>query len=164
MKASPREGYFDIKDDLLYHIDQNSDRKSRLVIPKALEEEIFELAHRSHHAGFHRTYQHIAESLYIRKLSTRLRKFIEHCPDCLLYQTRRHQPYGELQPIRTMNVPFHTITMDFVMALPISQEGYDCMLTITDKFSKRMTMIPGKTTYTAEQWAHLVLERLQIAN
>ncbi len=151
MKASPRKDYFDIKDDLLYHIDQNSDRKSRLMIPKALEEEIFELAHRSHHAEFHRTYPHIAESLYIRKLSTRLRKFIEHCPNCLLYQTRRHQSYEELQLIRTMNVPFHTITMNFVMTLPISQEEYDCMLTIIDKFFKRMTMISSKTTYTAEQ-------------
>ncbi len=97
-------------------------------------------------------------------MSTRLRKFIEHCPNCLLYQTRRHQSYEELQLIRTMNVPFHTITMNFVMTLPISQEEYDCMLTIIDKFFKRMTMISSKTTYTAEQWAHLVLERLQIAN
>ena len=164
MKALSREGYFDIKDDLLYHIDQNSDRKSRLMISKALEEEIFELAHRSHHVEFHRTYQHIAESLYIRKLSIRLRKFIEHCPNCLLYQTRRHQSYEELQFIRTMNVSFHTITMNFVMTLSISQEEYDCMLIIIDKFFKRMTMISSKATYTAEQWAHLILERLQIAN
>ncbi len=120
MKASFQEDYFDIKDDLLYHIDQNSDRKSRLMISKALEEEIFELAHRSHHVKFHQTYQHIAESLYIRKLSIRLRKFIEHCLNCLLYQTRRHQSYEELQFIKTMNVLFHTITMNFVMMLSIS--------------------------------------------
>ena len=88
MKASSQEDYFDIKDDLLYHINQNM--KSRLMISKALEGKIFELAHRSHHVKFHCTYQHIAESLYIRKLSIRLRKFIEHCSNCLLYQTRRH--------------------------------------------------------------------------
>ncbi len=164
MKALFQEDYFDIKDDLLYHIDQNSDRKSRLMISKALEEEIFELAHRSHHVEFHRTYQHIAESLYIRKLSIRLRKFIEHCLNCLLYQTRRHQSYEELQFIKTMNVLFHTITMNFVMMLSISQEEYDYMLIIIDKFFKRMTMISSKTTYTAEQWAHLILERLQITN
>jgi len=45
MKASSQEDYFDIKDDFLYHINQNSDRKLRLMISKALEEEIFELAH-----------------------------------------------------------------------------------------------------------------------
>ncbi len=90
MKALSWEDYFNIKDNFLYHIDQNSDRKSRLMISKALEEEIFELAHQSHHVEFHQTYQHIAKSLYIRKLSIRLRKFIEHCLNCLLYQTKRH--------------------------------------------------------------------------
>ncbi len=134
------------------------------MISKALEEEIFELTHWSHHVKFHQTYQHITESLYIRKLSIRLRKFIEHCLNCLLYQTRRHQSYEELQLIRMMNIFFHTITMNFVMTLSISQEEYDCMLIIIDKFFKRMMMILSKTTYTAEQWAHLILERLQIAN
>ena len=40
MKALSQEDYFDIKDDLLYHINQNSDRKSRLMISKALEEDV----------------------------------------------------------------------------------------------------------------------------
>ncbi len=83
MKALSREVYFDIKDDLLYHIDQNM--KSRLMISKALEREIFELTHQSHHVDFHRTYQHVTEFLYVRKLSIRLRRFIKHCSDCLLY-------------------------------------------------------------------------------
>ncbi len=38
------------------------------------------------------------------------------------------------------------------------------MLIIIDKFFKSMMMISSKTTYTAEQWAHLILERLQIAD
>ncbi len=136
MKALSQENYFDIKDDLLYHIDQNSDRKSRLMISKALEEEIFELAHQSHHVKFHQTYQYIAESLYIRKLLIRLRKFIKHCLNYLLYQTRKHQSYKELQLIKTMNIFFHIITMNFIMTLSISQEEYDCMLIIINKFFK----------------------------
>ena len=157
-----KSGYFEIIDDLLHHI--SPDSKARLVIPRALEGEIFELAHRPHHAGFYRTYQHIAESLYVRNLSKRLRKFIEHCPLCLLHQTRRHKPYGELQPIGSVSVPFHTITMDFVLALPSTKQGLDCLLTITCKFSKRLNLIAGKTTYSAKEWALLVLERLQLAD
>ncbi len=149
MKALSREVYFDIKDDLLYHIDQNM--KSRLMISKALEREIFELTHQSHHVDFHQTYQHVTEFLYVRKLSIRLRRFIEHCSDCLLYQTRRHQSYEELQLIRIMNVSFHIITMNFVMTLSISQKEYNCLLTIIDKFFKRVTMISGKATHIAEQ-------------
>ena len=69
-----------------------------------------------------------------------------------------------MQLIRTMNVFFHIITMNFVMMLLISQEEYDCMLMIIDKFFKRMTMISGKTIYTDEQWMHLMLQRLQVTD
>ena len=158
----PKSGRFEIIDDLLHHV--GPDSKTRLVIPQAMEAEIFHLAHRPHHAGFHRTYQHVAESLYVRNLSKRLRKFIEHCPVCLLHQTRRHKPYGELQPIGSVNIPFHTVTMDFVLALPLTEEGLDCLLTITCKFSKRLNLIAGKTTYSAKEWALLVLERLQLSD
>lgn len=51
--------------------------------------------------------------------------------------------------------------MDFVVALP---GIFDALLTVTDKFSRRIALIYGKTTYGAEEWAHLLLDRLQIAD
>ncbi len=50
--------------------------------------------------------------------------------------------------------------MDFVLALPLTLEGYDCILTVTCKFSRKITLIPGKNTYSAEDWAGLLLTRL----
>jgi hypothetical protein len=46
--------------------------------------------------------------------------------------------------------------------LPKSTEGYNSVLSITDKFLKRITLISGKATYTAAQWAKALLERLQL--
>ena len=46
--------------------------------------------------------------------------------------------------------------MDFILALPpaTSTKGnLDTALTVTDKFSKRINIIPGNTTFTAEDWA-----------
>ena len=39
------------------------------------------------------------------------------------------------------------------MALPVSNTGNDALLTVTDKFSKYIKLIPGKTTFTAKDWA-----------
>ena len=39
--------------------------------------------------------------------------------------------------------------MDFIIALPPTAEDLDTLLTITDKFSKRVLLILGKVTYTA---------------
>ncbi len=72
------------------------------------------------HAGFHRAYAAITETLYIRRLAHYLRQYIGYYPDCLLNQTKRHSPYGSLNPISTPKIPFHTITMDFILALPLS--------------------------------------------
>lgn len=43
--------------------------------------------------------------------------------------------------------------MDFILALPITSKGYDTLLTITDKFSKRILLMPGNETFDAPNWA-----------
>ena len=152
---------FVMKEELLYEEDPDSGR-SRLCIPKSVEQEVFRLAHdEQFHRGFHRTYHDIAEALYLRKLSKRLRRYILHCPSYAVTQTKRHTTYGSLQPIKTPNIPFHTITMDFILALPETTDGYDCILTITDKFSKKIYLIHGREDYDAEAWARKILYHLQ---
>jgi hypothetical protein len=37
-------------------------------------------------------------------------------------------------------------------------------MSVTDKFSKRITLIPGRNTWTAAEWADALLERLYIAD
>lgn len=159
--ADSRTGLrFKLRDELIYYTNFD-DGRERLCIPNSLEKEIFELAHdRQHHGGFHRTYDRIVSSMYIRHLAKNLRAYIEHCPECELNQTKRHKPYGSMVPIDRPGSPFHTITMDFVVALPMTAEGCDCLLTVTDKFSKRALIVPGRTTYDAAEWADLLLAAL----
>ena len=34
-------------------------------------------------------------------------------------------------------------------------------MSVTDKFSRKVTLIPGKSTFNAEEWAHRFFRRLQ---
>lgn len=52
--------------------------------------------------------------------------------------------------------------LDFVFALPMSKKGYNTLMSVTCKFSKRITLIEGKDTWTAEEWAHAFLARLDL--
>ena len=52
----------------------------RLCIPKSLVQEVLEIAHGDGHPGFERSFDTIARSWYIRKLSKHLREYIKHCP------------------------------------------------------------------------------------
>ena len=72
----------------------------RLCLPKALKQQVFENAHDKRiHGGIQRTYERIFEGVYMRHLSRRLKRYILHCPECQLNQTKRHHPYGDMKPI-----------------------------------------------------------------
>ena len=150
---------FALRDGLLYHLSGDAG-KDRLCIPATMEQEVFKQAHDlSNHGGFHRTYDRIVNSCFIRHLAGKLRAYVRHCPTCQINQTKRHAPYGSLVPITSPAIPFHTITMDFVLALP-DCNGMNVLLTITDKFTKRVLLLPGKDTYGAEDWAPIVISAL----
>src|SRR5437763_1205271 len=81
----------------------------------------------------------------------RLRQYLQHCELCLAYQTKRHAPYGALQPILA-DALFHTFCLDFVLGLPLTSRNNDTLLTTTDKYSKRVALVPGNAKFTAKDW------------
>lgn len=75
-----------------------------------------------------------------------------------------HAPYGSQQPIISPPRPFNTISINYILALPKSTpDEYDCVLSVTDKFSKGVTFAPGQIAADAEYWAQKLLNQLMIA-
>lgn len=125
--------------------------------------EVFSLIHDDlGHPGYHRSDEHLRQGLYLHRLSAKLHDYIRHCPICQLNQTPKHKPYGSLQPILTPPTLFYTITIDFILALPETNDGLNCALSITDKFSKRITFVTGKDTWKAKDWARGLLQQLDV--
>ena len=57
-------------------------------------------------------------------------------------------------------IPFHTITIDFVIALS-NVDGFNALLTYTDKFIKWVLLVPGRDTHNVKQWAILLMDALR---
>ena len=127
----------------IYHLDRVTGVR-RLCIPPAVAPDLLAIAHGEGHPGFACCHEIISRSWYIWGLTKILRAFIRHCPQCLALQTRRHAPYGSLQPIHLPPVPFFTLTLDFILALPLTADGYNALMSVTYKFLKRVTLIEGK--------------------
>ena len=53
---------------------------------------------------------------------------------------------------------FHTLIMNFIVDL---SNEFDVLLTITNKFFRRVMFIYDKSTYTVANWAQLILNKLQ---
>jgi hypothetical protein len=56
---------------------------------------------------------------------------------------------------------FHTIIMNFVLRLFKIKDEVDCVLSVTNKFIKRVMLISEKFTYTIEDWAIHLLKKSQ---
>ena len=150
---------YEMVDGLLYCRTENGMR--RLCIPSNLEHEVFKLAHdEMGHPGYARTHEKLTTGLFIYNMATKLHEYIRHCPHCQMNQTPRHRPYGSLQPIYSPARPFHTITIDFILALPKAASGEDCVMSVTDKFSKAISLIAGEIRWGGELWAQALLDRL----
>ena len=142
---------YQLINNLLYF--ENSERDMRLCIPtKTLKHEVFKLAHNEmRHPGYARTHEKLTRGIYIFNMSTKLHEYLRHCPHCQLHQTPRHSPYKSLQPIYTPSRPFHTITIDFILALSKTDVGLDCYISITEKFNKAITLIANSSSWTETQ-------------
>lgn len=70
-----------------------------------------------------------------------------------------------MQPIESPPVPFHTMTLDFILALPVSvTEAFDIAMSVTCNFTKRITVVPGKSTWDTKDLARSLLNQLALVD
>ncbi len=104
-------------------------------------------------------------SLYFYDLSKNLHEYIQHCSQCQLSQMLHHKSYDVLQSIITSLCSFHTLTIDFILALSLSKsDKYNTIMSVTDKFSKAITLISDQDIIMTEDWAITLLNHLALLN
>ncbi len=108
----------------------------------------------------------LTDALYIYDLFKNLHEYLQHCLQCQLNQTPCHKPYGVLQSIFALLCSFHTLTIDFILALSVikASETYETIMSVTDKFSKTVTLISERDTMTVKDWAICLLNHLALLN
>jgi hypothetical protein len=89
-------------------------------------------------------------------MSRKVKQYVNNCNTCQICKPSNEPPLGLLYPIQT-DEPFHTLSLDFVTGLPISIDGKDALLIVTDKFTKAVRLIPCTKTTDAEETAKLYL-------
>ena len=166
-KIKVRVDQNDISDEMNFILKKNIiyyaflKKTLRLCISWKLEKEVFKIVHDiNHHCEFHRVYVRVSKTIYIRHFSNRLRRYIRHCQQCLKKQTVKHASYEKFASIKIMTLSFHTITIDFIVALS-ETDGMNVVLITIDKFFKKINMISNKTTWSVSKWIAFWLNALQ---
>ena len=123
--------------------------KNRWYIPKdeALRRTIMEAEHDSKiagHFGVYKTIGRVRANFYWPKMDDHITEYVRSCDACQHNKSRRHKKFGFLEPLNVPLRPWTSLSMDFIVSLPLSQ-GYTKIWVIVDRFSKMAHFIPLKT-------------------
>lgn len=149
-----------LEDGLLYI-------NNRLLIPKHsdLRENLFRLAHDClGHFGGDKTYSSLRDEYYWPNMRRDLiNAYVPSCAECQRNKSRTKRPTGPLHPLPVPDDRFDSVTLDFVGPLP-PDEGYDALVTMTDRLGCDIQVAPCKMSMTAAEFASIFFDKWYCEN
>ena len=131
----------------------------RLVILRtgSIRENLFRLAHNTlGHFGADKSYTTLRDVYYWPNMRTDLEKsYIPSCKDCQCNKSPTKKAPGLLHPLPVPDRRAKSVALDFIGPLP-TDNGYDCILSMTDHLGSDIHIIPTTMKATAEDITLLV--------
>ena len=131
---------------------------NRLFVPnvKRIRELLFRLAHdKLGHFGTPKSLHALRDSFYWPRMRRDLeRAYIPSCADCQRNKSRTTKPLGPLHPLPVPDSRCDSVAIDFIGPLPVD-DGYDCILTLTDRLGSDIRIIPTTYSLTAQGLADI---------
>ena len=136
-------------------------KDTRLVVPnKQIQESLLELGHDGPlggHLGRDKTLERLQRCYYWAKMSYDVQEYCRTCTSCQLTKPSQQKQIGLLHPLPIPGRPWESIGIDFVTGLPITKEGYSVLMTVVDRLSKFLVLIPTVSTFDTTLVAELFL-------
>ena len=151
---------FKVIEGLLYLCNQGA--VARLCVPSGdkLRTDILAEFHdgaNAAHPGIQRTTLKIAQWYYWPTLEQNVREYVLTCQTCAQWKSSSVKKIGKLMPIPVPEECWQVVTMDFIVGLPES-DGFDAIMTVVDKLSKRAKYAATFTTAEAPEIARLFFD------
>jgi hypothetical protein len=110
------------------------------------------------HLGREKTYRRLTAAVYWQGVYEDVRDYVRSCVSCGQNKAGNRTASDFLHPLPIPARRWETISMDFVGPLPKTSKGHDFLLTVVDKFSKMVHLIPCTQKVTASDVAQLVYD------
>ncbi len=139
-------------------------RAGQLVIPNDSEIKMHILAeaHDSKlagHRGVHATTKSLALSFWWPCMLHDVKNYVTSCLQCQRNKSNRIQDPPAPKPLPVPTGQFHSISMDFMTDLPLSN-GFDSIFVIIDRLTKMVLAFPCHKTITALELAKLFMHKV----
>lgn len=143
--------------------------QDRIVIPDEavdLHQRIIREFHDSPaagHFGKHKTQSLLLRHFKWKTLRKDVEAYIAGCDTCKRIKPVYAKAHGQLTQLPVPAKPWDSVSMDFIVDLPLSGSVvdfllYDCILVIVDRFTKMALFHPVRKDTTAEQFALIFIQ------
>ena len=89
-----------------------------------------------------------------------VKSFITTCDTCQWIKTSSQLPAGLLQPLLTPGQQWEQVTMDFIVEVPETSEGYNTIVVFVNRLSEMVHLQPTTTTATAMDIANIFFKTI----
>ena len=156
------------KKNLMIHVTGQPDDVQywRMVVPddvgvKALLVSELHSVPYAAHPGVQRTIGMVRRYFWWKGMVSDIREFVETCPTCQLEKSDHTLRKGSLQSLAIPEAKWQEVSVDFITDLPTVAGGEDSIMTVVDRATKMVHLIPCRKTTTAGEaarlyWQHVV--------
>jgi hypothetical protein len=111
------------------------------------------------HSGEAKTLELISRNYYWPGMRRFIKEYVSTCETCARNKAPHHAPFGNLHPLPVPDAPWQSVSMDFIVELPLSGE-WDAIFVCVDRLTKMAHFIPTTTRITAEGTAQLYYQHV----
>ncbi|KAL2938982.1 Transposon Ty3-I Gag-Pol polyprotein [Bienertia sinuspersici] len=139
--------------------------KGRWCIPNdpELKRRILEESHNtpySVHLGGNKLYKDIKQQFWWQGMKKEVAAYVSKCLTCQKVKAEHRRPSGLIQPLEIPTWKWDSISMDFVMGLPLTRSGKNAIWVIVDRLTKTARFIAMKDTWNMKQLADAYMKEV----
>ena len=109
------------------------------------------------HFGIEKRVAVMQKHFYWLKLRQDVDKYIRSCTACTIAKpTTKKQ--GLYIPLPTPDMPWESISMDYMLGLPSTKQRNDCVFVVVDRFSKMVILVACKKSIRSEATVKIFFE------
>ncbi|GJQ90154.1 putative reverse transcriptase domain-containing protein [Tanacetum coccineum] len=124
------------------------------------------IMHKSHkskysiHPGSEKIYQDMKKLCWWPNMKANIATYVSKCLTCANVKAEHQRPSGLLVQPDIPQWKWDNITMDFVMKLPKSSQGYNTIWVIVDRLTKSAIFVPMRETDPMDKLARMYLKKV----
>jgi len=105
-------------------------------------------------------YRDLRQFFWWENMKTEIAEYVDKCLTCQKIKAEHQRPIGELRPLEIPTWKWDSISMNFVMGLPLSASRNNAIWVIVDKLTTFSHFIPIHDTWGVERLARLYVKKI----